>query len=1148
MNTDDDDDDDLIEITADEAGISSDSVQFGTDVRLWREDFAARPEPPTRKGKKRKSSEISKVTTSDDDDDDFPDLHELVSTPIAPQRNTGSFSPGNLAARSSLRRDTRQASVLRTLPAAAPTSPSPSRPKRATRSLSPVKLPGSQHSPSRLGSLAPEPKYRPTTPIISPRKLPPVVLQPNVLGADVIERALAQTPKPKARRSSVIEDSEDEFLTPPTGGSKVIASLSSVTAQDLPLGAIPCTFDVNMSKSGLTSSPSPSKRSKVDAKGKQTVQSSADTILPVQGPASSGTKSTISSGQIDLRGLSNLVQDPWPLQHCLDALREKLDQNRQTFEKALRESRPRDQREGIKLEKERLMNQQAVVKSLVDRTEQYQVLVHKKESLLQQISRAYRDGLATDEDENKLDEIGDELKELEKAFTEALVDATSRDPALSEQLRAAPPKPITAIPATEPSAFRNVRSPRGPRHPEGPSSDVIHQTQLPPQDSPRYHRPGPRHEPPPVHPDELEGMFSDIEDSPIQNLPPARPRPPQHRHNTERLSLEEMDFLSDDDAEMIALADSCHTSAPHASVTPQRHPLVEMSGNAKAPSRPKIPEKRLASTATKNAFPAEQMRFPWSPEVKQMLKDRFRMETFRHNQLEAINATLSGDDAFILMPTGGGKSLCYQLPAVVKSGRTKGITLVVSPLISLMQDQVDHLKSLHIHAVAYNGEVPREYKDMVMKMLHERNPENFIELLYVTPEMVNKNKRFQDGMDMLYQKGKLARIVIDEAHCVSQWGHDFRPDYKELGVIRRQFRGVPLMALTATATENVIMDVMHNLGMENSKVFTQSFNRPNLYYEVRLKTGNANALESIANLIQTKYPDQCGIVYTISRKNAEDVAQKLCGYGIKAAHYHASVPPEEKVATQREWQKDRIRVVVATIAFGMGIDKPDVRFVIHHGLPKSLEGYYQETGRAGRDGNASDCYLYFSHSDARVLRKLISDGEGGWEQKERQKGMLNRMVAFCDNPSDCRRVEVLRYFGEAFDRADCNKGCDNCRTGAVSEQQDFTAIAQAAIEAVAQESRLTSNQCADLLMGKGKANRDENEEDHLNGGDGRFRAPAAQATPQYRGIAKHMKKYEVERIIDRLTVEGALGEDNVMNRRAGFAVQYLKVSLSVSCH
>jgi bloom syndrome protein len=315
-----------------------------------------------------------------------------------------------------------------------------------------------------------------------------------------------------------------------------------------------------------------------------------------------------------------------------------------------------------------------------------------------------------------------------------------------------------------------------------------------------------------------------------------------------------------------------------------------------------------------------------------------------------------------------------------------------------------------------------------------------------------------------------------------------------------------------------------------------------------LKTGNANALESIANLIQTKYPDQCGIVYTISRKNAEDVAQKLCGFGIKAAHYHASVPPEEKVATQREWQKDRIRVVVATIAFGMGIDKPDVRFVIHHGLPKSLEGYYQETGRAGRDGNPSDCYLYFSHSDARVLRKLISDGEGGWEQKERQKGMLNRMVAFCDNPSDCRRVEVLRYFGEAFDRADCNKGCDNCRTGAVSEQQDFTAIAQAAIEAVAQESRLTSNQCADLLMGKGKANRDENETDNPNGGDGRFRAPAAQAAPQYRGIAKHMKKYEVERIIDRLTVEGALGEDNVMNRRAGFAVQYLKVSLSVPCY
>ncbi|MBE3042346.1 ATP-dependent DNA helicase RecQ [Candidatus Bathyarchaeota archaeon] len=625
-------------------------------------------------------------------------------------------------------------------------------------------------------------------------------------------------------------------------------------------------------------------------------------------------------------------------------------------------------------------------------------------------------------------------------------------------------------------------------------------------------------------------MFSDLDDSPVQRRPmPAKPlRPPPNRPEPSRYV--EPDYFSDDfDPDMLALADSFSAPGPSGEKSnAHRSPLSETSGNTKPPPRRKGPEKRVASTATRNSFPPELMKFPWSSEVKQMLKDRFRMEHFRHNQLEAINATLSGKDAFILMPTGGGKSLCYQLPAVVKSGSTRGVTIVVSPLISLMRDQVDHLHALNIHAVAFNGEATKDSKDMIMNMFKEANPENFIELLYVTPEMFIKNKRFQDAMCQLNRRGKLARIVIDEAHCVSQWGHDFRPDYKLLGEVRKQFRGVPLMALTATATENVIVDVIHNLGMVDSQVFTQSFNRANLYYEVRMKSGNPKAVSDIASLIKEKYADQCGIVYTISRKSAEDVAEKLRDAGIKAAHYHASIEAAAKTDTQRKWQSDRIRVVVATIAFGMGIDKPDVRFVIHHGIPKSLEGYYQETGRAGRDGKPSDCYLYYSLADARILRKLIHGGDGNWDQKQRQTTMLNRMVSFCDNPADCRRVEVLGYFGEAFDKADCNKTCDNCRSGARSEQRDFTQVAKAIVEAVAKEPQLTATQCAELIIGKRPPAND------FGGSD-----------TEYYGVGSDLKRYEIERVINKLGMEDILGEDNMINNRAGFAVQYLTVSLEV---
>jgi bloom syndrome protein len=444
-----------------------------------------------------------------------------------------------------------------------------------------------------------------------------------------------------------------------------------------------------------------------------------------------------------------------------------------------------------------------------------------------------------------------------------------------------------------------------------------------------------------------------------------------------------------------------------------------------------------------------------------------------------------------------------------------------------MQDQVDHLQKLKIQAVLINSEVTAEHRSFVFSALRDPKVEQFIQLLYVTPEMLSKSQALEKTFQELYERGKLARIVIDEAHCVSQWGHDFRPDYKALGEVRKQYPGVPVMALTATATENVKVDVIHNLGMDGCDVFSQSFNRPNLTYEVRPKGRGKETLDSIAETIKTLYEGKSGIIYCLSRANCESIAEKLQKeYGIKAKHYHAGMEAQEKADIQKRWQAGEFNVIVATIAFGMGIDKPDVRFVIHYTIPKSLEGYYQETGRAGRDGKRSGCYLYYGYGDTTQLQRMINNGEGSWEQKERQKQMLRNVVQFCENKSDCRRVQVLAYFNEHFSRENCDNSCDNCKSGSTFEVQDLTEHAKAAVRLARRlaKEKVTLLHCVDVYRGSRVKKITDAGHDGL---------------AEY-GLGSDLDRGVVERLFYRLVSEDAIAEFNFVNK-AGFASQYIKL-------
>jgi len=396
--------------------------------------------------------------------------------------------------------------------------------------------------------------------------------------------------------------------------------------------------------------------------------------------------------------------------------------------------------------------------------------------------------------------------------------------------------------------------------------------------------------------------------------------------------------------------------------------------------------------------------------LKELLKKIFGFDSFKGDQEAIIKCILEGKDAFVIMPTGGGKSMCYQLPALI----SKGAAIIVSPLISLMKNQVDSIRNFGAEdGIAHflNSSLSK----VELTQVKDDIKSGKTKLLYVAPESLTKDENVE-----LLKKIDISFFAIDEAHCISEWGHDFRPEYRRLRpIIESISKRVPIMALTATATPKVQSDIQKNLGMLNAMIFKSSFNRPNLYYEVRQK--DQEVVKDIIKYIKN-HQGKSGIIYCLSRKKVEELAETLVANGVKALPYHAGLDSQTRMINQDKFLMEEVDVIVATIAFGMGIDKPDVRYVIHHDMPKSLEGYYQETGRAGRDGGEGNCIGFYQYDDMQKLEKFMK-GKPVSEQEIGQQLILET-IAYAET-SVCRRKYLLYYFGEIYEKENC-ENCDNC--------------------------------------------------------------------------------------------------------------------------
>ncbi|MFD3682783.1 DNA helicase RecQ, partial [Streptomyces sp. NPDC058613] len=487
---------------------------------------------------------------------------------------------------------------------------------------------------------------------------------------------------------------------------------------------------------------------------------------------------------------------------------------------------------------------------------------------------------------------------------------------------------------------------------------------------------------------------------------------------------------------------------------------------------------------------------PDTSDALQVLHRVFGYSSFRGEQQEIIEQVVGGGDALVLMPTGGGKSLCYQIPALVRDGTG----IVISPLIALMQDQVNALTALGVRAGFLNStQDPYERQAVEQAFLADE-----LDLLYLAPERLRT-----ESAQRLLDRGKVSLFAIDEAHCVAQWGHDFRPDYLALSMLHERWPKVPRIALTATATEATHAEIVTRLGLEDARHFVASFDRPNIQYRIAPKN---NPLKQLLELIRTEHDGDAGVVYCLSRASVEKTAAFLVEQGIDAVAYHAGMDSRARAANQARFLREDGVVVVATIAFGMGIDKPDVRFVAHLDLPKSVEGYYQETGRAGRDGEPATAWLAYGLQDVVQQRKLIEGSEGD-DARRRSLGMhLDAMLALCETV-DCRRTRLLAYFGQS------GEPCGNCDTClAPAESWDGTVAAQKLLSTVwrlANERRqkFGAGQIVDILQGKKTAKVIQFDHDGLSV----FGIGADLSTAEWRGVVRQLLAQRL------LAVEGDYG-------------------------
>ena len=440
-----------------------------------------------------------------------------------------------------------------------------------------------------------------------------------------------------------------------------------------------------------------------------------------------------------------------------------------------------------------------------------------------------------------------------------------------------------------------------------------------------------------------------------------------------------------------------------------------------------------------------------------VLHDVFGYEQFRGPQQDIVEHVIGGGDALVLMPTGGGKSLCYQVPAIVRQQQGRGVTIVVSPLIALMHDQVGALHEAGVDAAFLNSTLSFDEAQDVELRLQTGD----ITLLYAAPERLN-TPRFLGLLDSLYQGGHLSLFAIDEAHCVSQWGHDFRPEYRALTVLHERYAGVPRIALTATADDLTRADIIERLQLEDARLFISSFDRPNIRYRIEEKK---DVTTQLLRFIEREHAGEAGVVYCQSRKRVEELAATLCDAGITALPYHAGLDTKVRQKNQDRFLREEGIVMVATIAFGMGIDKPDVRFVAHVDMPKNIEGYYQETGRAGRDGLNADAWMAYGLNDVVNQRRMIDESPAGEEFKQALRGKLDALLALAE-ATDCRRVRLLAYFGEKS--TPCGN-CDNClNPPAVWDATDAARKLLSTIYRVNQASGISfgTGHIMDILRGK----------------------------------------------------------------------------------